>query len=653
MRDVRAFLGFTGFYRYFIQSYSKLARPLIDLTKKATPFHWDEPQRKAFEHLKSLVCSKPILRQPDYTKQFLLSTDTSAYGVGAVLSQEGETNPRTHKPIQQPIAYYSATFNAVERNYDIYERELLAVIKSLEHWRPHLAATSQPVKVLTDHANLTFWKSPRKVNRRVAQWFATLQDYNLEIQHIPGKLHAASDMLSRRPDTNKGEEDNQDLVLLPPKTFVHVADEVLQEATGKIYVSEEHTKKDILARCHDHPTAGHLGRDATYQAVNRTYWWSGMRKWITEYVKGCATCQQNKNLIHRRKTPLYHIPPSPSELPFKVVSMDLITQLPKSGGKDAILTIVDHGCTRAATFLHCMTTITAEGVAQLYMEHVYRWFGLPDKIISDRDPRFTSLFAKALCKKLHIQQNVSTAFHPQTDGLSERKNQWVEQFLRLVARGRQDDWNEWLPLATAVHNKRVNATLGIAPIQALLGYFPLLDPLAPPLTTNPKTEDRAEQAATFRQLAQEMLDKAANWTPPDQFKEGAKVWLEGSNLALPYQTRKLTPKRHGPFTITKQISPVMYKLQLPPAWTIHDIFHASLLTPYRVMEQKGTNYLQPPPELIDGEEEFEVENVLGHRYFGKKQDLQYLIKWKGYPTADNTWEPVEQVFTPTKVQAYH
>ena len=109
-----------------------------------------------------------------------------------------------------------------------------------------------------------------------------------------------------------------------------------------------------------------------------------------------------------------------------------------------------------------------------------------------------------------------------------------------------------------------------------------------------------------------MLDKAANWTPPDQFEEGAKVWLEGTNLTLPYQMRKLAPKRHGPFTITKRIFPVTYKLQLPPAWTIHDVFHASLLTPYRVTEQKGANYLQPPPELIDGEEEFEVENVLGH-----------------------------------------
>ena len=156
VKDVRAFLGFTGFYRYFVPHYSQIARPLIDLTRKAVPFHWETPQIRAFETLKTLMCRRPILRQPDYTKQFLLATDASAYGVGAVLLQEGETHPRTKKPTQHPIAYYSATFTPTERNYDIYERELLAVLKALQHWRPHLAATEIPVIVLTDHANLTF-----------------------------------------------------------------------------------------------------------------------------------------------------------------------------------------------------------------------------------------------------------------------------------------------------------------------------------------------------------------------------------------------------------------------------------------------------------------------------------------------------------------
>ena len=176
VKDVREFLGFTGFYQYFIPNYSAMARPLIDLTRKATPFHCEEPQVKAFEMLKTLMCRKLILHQTDYSKPFFLATDASAYGMEAILSQEGELNPRTHKPTQHPIAYYSATFSPTERNYNIYERELLAVMKALEHWRPHLAATEIPVTVLTDHVNLTYWKNPKKVNRRVARWFATLQD---------------------------------------------------------------------------------------------------------------------------------------------------------------------------------------------------------------------------------------------------------------------------------------------------------------------------------------------------------------------------------------------------------------------------------------------------------------------------------------------
>ena len=174
VRDVRAFLGFTGFYRYFVSNYSMIARPLIKLTKKVTPFHWEESQVKAFETLKTLMCCQPILRQPNYKKPFFLSTDASAYGVGAILSPEGKLNPCTKMPTQHPITYYSATFTPTERNYDIYERELLVILKALKHWRPHLAATEIPVTVLTDHANLTFWKNPQKVNWRVARWFVML-----------------------------------------------------------------------------------------------------------------------------------------------------------------------------------------------------------------------------------------------------------------------------------------------------------------------------------------------------------------------------------------------------------------------------------------------------------------------------------------------
>jgi hypothetical protein len=132
--------------------------------------------------------------------------------------------------------------------------------------------------------------------------------------------------------------------------------------------------------------------------------------------------------------------------------MDLITGLPKHKGKDAILTIIDYGCSRAAVFLPCATIITGLEIAQLYMNHVYKWFGLPMKVISDRDPRFTSHFSKSLMQQLKINQNLSSAFHPQTDGISERKNQWVEQYLRLVMSVSPEDWTHWLAIATAVHN---------------------------------------------------------------------------------------------------------------------------------------------------------------------------------------------------------
>jgi len=165
--------------------------------------------------------------------------------------------------------------------------------------------------------------------------------------------------------------------------------------------------------------AGHPGGDETIHQIACNFWWPGMNAWITSFVKGCAICQQNKNLTHWKRVPTFHIPATDNTLPFKVVVMDLITQLPKSQGYNAILTIVDQGCSQAAIFLPCQTIITEEEVAQLYAENVYQWFGLPIKVISNRDPCFTSHFVKALCTKLQIKQNVSTAFHPQTDSLLE------------------------------------------------------------------------------------------------------------------------------------------------------------------------------------------------------------------------------------------
>jgi len=315
--------------------------------------------------------------------------------------------------------------------------------------------------------------------------------------------------------------------------------------------------------------------------------------------------------MHRKRTPTFHIPAADDALPFKVVAMDLITQLPKSQGYDAILTIVDQGCSRAAIFLPCHTTITGEEVAQLYAENVYQWFGLPAKVISDQDPHFMSHFAKALCTKLQIKQNVSTAFHPQMDGLSERKNQWVEQYLRLVTSAQQDDWKRWLPLTTLVHNNQYNGTIKMALNQALLGYLPTLNPEAPTNMMNEHVEDQIALAHEYRSKAQTALNAKAN-TPENQFKVNDHVWLKVKNLNLPYQTQKLAPKQHGLFTIMQRVSPVAYCLQLPPTWTIHDVFHALLLMRYHETQEHGVNYTRPPPQIVNGDQEFKVERIMGH-----------------------------------------
>ena len=646
--DIHSFLGFTGFYHYFIPNYSLIARPMIQLTQKNVPFIWDHDCTCTFKHLKSLMCTKPILQQPDYTKAFFLAMDTSAYGMGAVLSQEGELNPRTNKPMLCPVAYYSNTFTPTEQNYNIYEQEFLGVLKALKHFQPHVAATEIPVTILTDHANLTHWKATRKVNRQVARWFAEIQDYNLVIKHVPGKIHTAPNMLSRPPGVDQGKQDNMDIVLLPPSLFITTAEvqddmlrakvkEVQKKQTAKMELwcdthgvhklPEGYAKEwrlavpsglvsrwELMAQFHNSPTAGHPGRDNTLALISQHYWWPRMTTWIERYVVGCTLCQQNKICTTKKKTPLYRIPGDPSMRPFNVIALDLITQLPKANGYNTILTIVDQRCSRAAIFLLCHMMITGEGIAMSYLKNIFPWFRVPSKVISDWDPRFTSHFAQALTTKLSIGQNISTAFHPQTDGLTECKNQWVKQYICLYTSARQDDWDAWLPIATFMHNHWPNATTKQSPHKLLLGYWPSAAEEPTSVTNNKTIEERHQLIKQHREAALKALDKVAQTMPVSQYRVGEWVWLEAKYLALPYASAKLAPKCHSPFQIMKEVSPVAYQLALPRAWMIHNVFHSSLLTSYKETPEHGAQFQHPPPELIGNEEEYKVEQIINHWY---------------------------------------
>ena len=165
--------------------------------------------------------------------------------------------------------------------------------------------------------------------------------------------------------------------------------------------------------------------------MERYYWWPNMRKEITVYVQGCAECQRHKVNNRPTKAPLSPIYPLPEAMPFETVALDFVTKLPESQGHDSILTITDHDCTKMAVFIPCREEINAEETAVLYAKHVFVRYGLPTKLISDRDPRFASKFTRELCKILGVQQNISTVYHARTDGQSERTNQWLEQYLQF------------------------------------------------------------------------------------------------------------------------------------------------------------------------------------------------------------------------------
>ena len=189
-------------------------------------------------------------------------------------------------------------------------------------------------------------------------------------------------------------------------------------------------------------------------------------------MRECAECQRHKVNTRPIKAPLALIFPEPKANPFKVIALNLITKLSKFQKYDSILTITDHDCSKASLFIPCTEEITTEGVAELFVQRVFRYHGLPQKIISDRDPHFTSKFAKELCRLLGIKQTVSTAYLPRTDRQSERTNQWLETYLRFFVNYQQDDWAVYLPLAEFAHNNWKNASTGESPFYLLMGSHP-------------------------------------------------------------------------------------------------------------------------------------------------------------------------------------
>jgi hypothetical protein len=410
-------------------------------------------------------------------------------------------------------------------------------------------------------------------------------------------------------------------------------------------------RQEILRVHHDDPWAGHFGQKKTLDLVRRKFYWDRLRTDAEEYVQNCPICQKMKVPRRLPQGKLSSLP-VPNGI-WRDLTMDFITGLPPSPreGKiyDAILVVVDR-YTKAARYIPTTGSINAEELADLFLTEIAFKTGTPRSLVTDRGSLFTSGYWNQFCQGLRIKARLSTAFHPQTDGQTERQNQTLETYLRTYTNFQQDDWIDWLQAAEFAYNNAKNASTGFSPFQA----WQANNPIAPgkeeilPSITNESIEIRLKGMAEMRAKLEENLRNAVARQAayydkrhvPTEFHVGQEVLLSTKNLTSWRPNKKFDLKYDGPFKIVEAVGKQAYRLRLPKTFSkIHPVFHVSLLKPFR--RQPGTEPTEPQPIVLDDHEEWEVEEILGHRRFRNK--TQYLVKWLGWPSYENSWEPVENL----------
>lgn len=673
VRDVRAFCGLTGYYRRFIKNFSSICSPLSDLTKKdqAIKFTWTNEAQQAFEELKQKMITAPILMLPNPSLPFIVTCDASGIGLGAVLSQDQGTGIK-------PIAYMSKKLQPAETRYATHEQELLAVVCALKEWRHYLHGVKFIVE--TDHKSLKYLQTQPTLTARQARWSELICEYDFEVKYKEGKDNVVADAFSRRADYEPkkevnsmstiegGKELEQMIVSSYPsdpscKSILQGKHKDSKNITiknniiyykKKMYIpNNKQIKTQIVQEHHDTNVSGHLGVHKTIELVQRHYYWPSMWGEIREYVTTCLPCQQNKPSQQAPMGLLQSI--DPPERRWETVTIDLITQLPKTKqGNDAIIVMVDK-LTKTVHLHPAKTTITAPQLAKVFMKEVVRHHGLPKSIISDRDPRFTSNFWRALWKGLGTQLNMTTAYHPQGDGQTERANRTTEDILRAFTDYQQNDWDEQLDNCEIAMNNSVQASTGYSAYYLGCGQHPILpNNINVPIldeSTNQTATEMLQQLTTDLEQARQNIQKAqarqAKYANQHRrlviFKEGEMVLLSTANLRNMDRAPKLVAKYYGPFKIKRVLSDVTYELDLPPTMRIHPVFHISKLKHYKQTDKFAREEKQhmPPPEVINGETLWEVDRVVKQRMRkrGNKSVLEYLVMWKGYPEWEATWEP--------------
>lgn len=680
--QVRGFLGLVQYLRKFIPNLAEYTAILTPLTKKGVadiPRLWHDKHEQAFEAIKRIVSSLPVLRpvNQDSEETVWLMTDASKVGIGAVLLQ-GEDWKRAH-----PCGFWSRQYIAAEKNYPTHEQELLAVVAAMKAWRLDLLGIR--FRVLTDHDTLKHLKTQQTLSKRQARWIETLADYDYELSYIPGKKNAVADAMSRFsfPDTPSIAVCGISTVSLPADFVERVkegyeGDAFCRQLEGnkesvpafekreglwyfegeRMVIPEDAELREALL--HDsHDALGHFGARKSLAALSSSFYWPGMATQVAEYVGSCDGCQRNKARTTRRKGKLHPLP-VPSR-PFADIALDFVGPLPVSAGKDYLLTITDR-LSGYVRLIPCRTKDGAKDIANLVFDEWVRLFGLPQRLVSDRDKLFTSKFWKALYGRLGVKLQMSTAFHPETDGRSERTNKTAIQVLRQYISRQQKDWTTHLSAAEYAMNMVKNDSTGVSPFELVLGFQPSV--LPPPSSTPSPVpavewtlaarEGRIREARDALSAAKVRQADQANRRRGDEptFEKGDRVMVDSSDRRSRFKSRtqdaraaKLFPRWDGPYEILEAFPEnSTYRLALPATDKAHPVFHASKLKVYNENDAKKYAQREPPrPEPIDveGEQEWVVEAIVDEK--GKGRHRRFLVKWQGYPDSDNTWEPLANV----------
>ncbi|GJX01780.1 putative reverse transcriptase domain-containing protein [Tanacetum coccineum] len=561
--EIRQFLGLAGYYRRFIEGFSKIAKPMTKLTQKKVAFEWGDKQEAAFQTLKHKLCSAPILALPQGAENFIVYCDASHKGLGAVLMQN-----------EKVIAYASRQLKIHEKNYTTHDLELGAVVFALKIWRHYLYGTK--CTVFTYDKSLQHILDQKELNMRQRRWLELLSDYDCEIRYHPGKANVVADALSRkerikplRTEAQKPENlKNEDVGGMIRKDIPK--EKLEPRADGTLCLNGRSwlpcygdLRTVIMHESYKSKYSIHSGSDKMYQDMKKLYWWPNMKADIATYVSKCLTCAKVK-AEHQRPSGLLVQPEIP-QWKWDNITMDFITKLPKSSqGYDTIWVIVDR-LTKSAIFTPMRETDSMEKLARMYLKEVVTRHGIPVSIICDRDPRFASNFWRSLQKALGTNLDMSTAYHPQTDGQSERTIQTLEDMLRACVIDFGNGWVRHLPLVEFSYNNSYHASIKAAPFEALYGWK-CCSPVCwaevgqVQLTCLEMVQETTEKVIQIKQRMQAARDRQKSYADlkrkPMEFQYGDRVMLK----------------------VLEKIATIAYKLELPQELSrVHNTFHVSNL----------------------------------------------------------------------------